>query len=322
MEVQAIIDAIKENPSLVDGVLPTIQESDKFKTLLENKSKAMFDENISTHVAGIYKKDDDQIFDILGIKPKVKDDGTKQKTNELKKELFEELKQLKSQKDSLSKDAKVIELQAQIDKLKEEGGGKHIQEVFDGAKQAWESKENEYKTTIQNLQGETIDFQKRSQINEAVKGLKLDPNIPESIRNMAIQNAENELMQNSEIKDGKLIFLNAEGKPAINQVTFEPMNASDMLAGVAAIKDISLKDANQKGGGADPKIDGSVKTIKVEGKDVEKLNVPAGYKTRLEFIQLAEKAMLDSGITKRDPRWDKLKNDAYKELKIQDLPRA
>ena len=322
MEVQAIIDAIKENPTLVGGILPTIQESEAFKTVLNNKADVIFEEKIGERTKEIHTQYDDNMFDILGVRPEVVD-GKKQKTYEKIKELFTDYKGLLAKKDSLTKDAELIALQGQIETLKKEGGGKHIQEIFDGAKTAWESKENEYKTTIQGLQGETVDFQKRSQINEAVKGLKLDPNIPESIRKMAITNAENELMKNSEIKDGKLIFLNAEGKPAINQTTYEPMSASDMLADVAAIKDISLKDVDHKGGGADPKINGSIKTIKVEGKDVQKLNIAAGsYKTRLEFIQVAEKAMIDAGITKRDKRWDELKNDAYKELKIADLPRA
>lgn len=320
MEAQQIIDAIKETPALVVGILPTIQETDAFKTLFDNKVDVEYKAKIHDEVKKIHEQYDNDMFEILGVRPDVVD-GKKQKTYDKLKELLTDYKGLLGKKDSLTKEAEVLRLQGEIDKLKKEGGAKHVQEVFDKAKKAWEEKESEYNNTIKDLESGSTVFKKEVEIGKAIQGLKLNPDTPDSIKTMAINAAKAELIKNSEFRDGKLVFLDDKGEPIIDTATYQVMSPEGMLANVAAIKDISLKDDSKPGGGADPKIEGSIITSTIEGKEVKKLNLVAGsFTTKAEFADMTEKAMLAQGITRSDPDWQTLQNAAYKEYDVSKLP--
>ena len=111
MEVQEIIEAFKANPTLIEGVLPTIVETEIGKTFIENKSKVIYESKIGDEVKKIHDMYDNDIFESLGVRAGTKEDGSKEKTYEFAKKLYGELKDLRGQKDSLSKDAKVKELE-------------------------------------------------------------------------------------------------------------------------------------------------------------------------------------------------------------------
>jgi hypothetical protein len=320
MEVQEIIEAFKANPTLIEGVLPTIVETEIGKTFIENKSKVIYESKIGDEVKKIHDMYDNDIFESLGVRAGTKEDGSKEKTYEFAKKLYGELKDLRGQKDSLSKDAKVKELEGQIELLKKEGGGQFIQETFEKAKQTWETEKKTYLDQITNSKTENETFQKRTTIQSALQNIKLNPDTPESIRKMVLASAENEMIKNSKFEDGKLVFLDADGKVSIDS-SYKPKDAFQVLSTMDAIKDISLKDGKEKsGGGADKTIIGSIQTTTVEGKDTKTLILQEGIKTKMEFIEVSEKALLASGISKRDPLWDELKNKAYKELNIGALP--
>lgn len=317
---EQIIEAIQKNPGLIPGILPTVTDSEVGKKLIENKAELIYKEKIGEEVKKIHQQYDDDIHSILGERAGTGDDGQKQKTYEFAKKLYSELKELRGQKDSLSKDARVKELETQIEKLKTEGGGKHIQEVFDQAKQAWETEKQGYLKQITDTKTENEVFQKRTEIKSAVAKLKFNPDTPESIKNMVIANVEDQLIKTSKIENGKLVFVDGEGKPVIDQTTYQPKDAFGMISSLDAIKDITLKE-EKGGGGAKTEIHGSIQTTKVEGKDEKKLILPEGsFKSKMEFINVAEKALLDSGITRKDPAWDQLKTEAYKEYKVSELP--
>lgn len=320
--VEAVVEAIKTNPELVSGILPTIQETDVVKNLINNKAEVIYKDKIGDEVKNIYSQFDNDAFSIIGEKPQVDENGrATQKTYDFFKEKLTELKNLRGQKDSLNKDTKVQELLGQIENLKQEGGAKHVQEVFDAAKQTWETERQDLISKLEQSKGATIDFQKKTAINDAIRQIKFNPDTSESIRKMVIENAERQLISNSKFEDGKLIFTDAEGKPAIDTATYQPKTALQMLTSMDAIKDISLKDGGKKGGGAKPTITGSIQTTSVEGKDTKKLVLPEGsFKTQEEFVQVSEKALMESGISKRDPNFDRLQVEAYKELKVADLP--
>jgi len=120
MEVQEIIEAFKANPTLIEGVLPTIVETEIGKTFIENKSKVIYESKIGDEVKKIHDMYDNDIFESLGVRAGTKEDGSKEKTYEFAKKLYGELKDLRGQKDSLSKDAKVKELEGQIELLKKQ----------------------------------------------------------------------------------------------------------------------------------------------------------------------------------------------------------
>jgi hypothetical protein len=321
MEVtqQQIIEALTKNPDWIGGVMPTIQESEVVQKLINNKATAIYQSKIDDEIKAIHTQYDNDLFEILGERPENKD-GKKQKTYDKLKEIYSELKTLRETKDSLNKDAKVKELQDQIEKLKNEGGGKHIQEQFDQAKLKWEQREAELNTKIEELGSERTKFLKEGPINEALAQIKFTPETPESVKQMVLNSAKSELINKSELRDGKLVFVGEDGKVEMNS-KYEPKSAIERVMEMEAVKDISLKDDGKKGGGAEPNIQGGVITTSVEGKDVKKLNLPEGsFKSKAQFIKVAEKALTDAGFTVRDKEWTTLKDQAYKDHKVSELP--
>lgn len=324
MELQAILDAMAANPELIKGVLPVVVDAQVGKDLIATRAENIYKAKIDDEVKKIHTQYDDDVFEILGKRPGTKDDGTKQKTYDFLKELLTDYKTLLGQKDSLEKDTKVAELKGEIERLKNEGGGKHVQEIFDQAKLDWAEEKRVLEERATTAESTSVNFQKETAIANARRQIKLNPDVSESIQNMVLDTAQTQLISNSELKDGKLIFRDKDGNPILDKTTHEPLDAFGVLSQMDAVKDISLKEKNTPGGGgAATTMKGQIQTTSVEGKDTKKLVLPEGsFKTRTEFLQVAEKALTDSGVTRRDPdgSWDKLKNDAYKEYNVAELP--
>lgn len=320
--VEQIIEAIKKNPSLVGGILPSISEDNAFKTLVDNKANIVFKEKIDEEVKKIHNQYDDDIFSVLGVRAGTDENGGKQKTYEFAKSLYKELDGLKKQKDSLSKDEKVKQLETEIQRLKTEGGGKHVQEIFDAAKASWETEKTDLLKRVNDGVSENETFKKQTSIKEAISRIKLSPDVPESVQKMVLSNIESQLVSNSKFEGGNLVFLGTDGKPLIDSTTYKTKDAFQVLADLDAIKDISLKEnGGNGGGGASTEINGSIQTTKVEGKDQKKLILTGGtFKTQSEFIKIAEKALIDSGVVRGDKEWDSMKNEAFIEHKVVDLP--
>lgn len=318
---EAIIEAIGSKPELVEQILPNLVELEPVKKTIENKANLIYQEKFDSEIKNVHSRYDQDVLEILGEAPGTKEDGAKEKTYELTKRLFSELKDLRNQKDSLSKDEKVKELQSQIAKLQNEGGGKHVQEMFDQARQEWITKETEYKSKLSEAMNQTTNFQKTSEIESAFAKLKFDAKVPDSLKKMVIDNVKKQLVSNSKIEEGKLIFLDNDGKPMVDSVKYEPKDAFQVLSSIEAIKDILEKEPT-KGGGASTDINGNIHTITgTDGKSSQKLVFEnTTFKTRLEFTAECEKALNNAGITIRDPRWNDLKTQAYNEYKIAELP--
>lgn len=320
MEAQEIIDAITNNPELISGVMPTIIGTEMGKKVINTEAETIANEKIAEKVKSIHQQYDDDMAEILGERPDRSDDGTKEKTYQKVKSLYSELKDLRGQKESLSKDTKVAELEAKIEELSNgDGASKQIKDQFETAKKSWLAEKAELTTKLESQKGEQQKFQKSMLIDKELNNIKFDPNVTPSIQKMVINDARNQLVQNSELRDGKLVFLDADGKVELNKSTYDPIDVHGKLTSLESIRDISLKDEH-KGGNAKTTVP-TIQTTTVEGKDAKKLNLPTGsFKSKAEFVQVSEKAMLDAGITRRDPEWRKLQDEAYKEHDVSKLP--
>lgn len=314
------ISEVLKDENFINDILPSITESELVTSLIANKADAEYKSKIEEEVRTMYGKADDDMFGILGERPGSKDNGSKQKTYEKQKELYSELKGLREKEQSLTVDARVIELNSKIETLKKDGGGSHVQAVFDQAKDDWKEEKEGYLKTISDASTNNDSFKKRTEIASAMREIKFNPDVTESIKKMVLDNVEKELIQNSKFENDKLVYLKADGKPALN-AEFKEKSTLEMLKSNEAIKDISLKSENKRGGGADTTIVGSIHTTSVEGNDTKKLVLPEGsFKSKTEFGIEADKALFASGLTKRDGDFDKLKNQAYKEYKVADMP--
>lgn len=320
MELQQILDAIGTKPELLDGLMPVVFDSEKGKTAIENRVNASVQEKINAEIAKTHSAYDDDAFAIIGERPETKADGQKEKSYDFMKRKLADYKRLLDVENTLNADEKVKALNAEVERLKKEGGGTMVQEMFEKAKKDWSVIEEDYKTKIENLGKNVTKVQISNTIAQATAGLKFNPDVSDVIKNMVLRSAEEHLLNNHKIEGDKIFFLDKEGKPLLNPTDWTPKTASQVLADFDGIKEIILKN-NTGGGGADPVVKGGVKTKNVDGKDVQTLDLPAGsFTSKKQFIDVAEKALIASGFTRRDPKWDNLLTASYKEHEVSKLP--
>lgn len=317
---EQILEALKKDEKLLKGVLPSVIDTDLGKELVAKRANIISKENIDEEIRKTHTAYDDDMFSILGERTGTTEDGKKQKTYDKTKELFNELKQLREKKSELSKDEKVKALEDQIEQLKKDGGASSLQETLETMKSDFEKRESDYQKTISELNGNQEVFKKKMLIADALRQININPKTPKSLQEMVLANAENQLIQNSKFEDDKLLFTDKDGKKLLNK-SYDPLTPLEALNQLDAIKDISLSSEEEKGGGANPTISGKVQTKTVEGKDTKTLTLnKASFKTQSEFIEQAEKALAESGLTIRDDDFTTLKNKAYEEYGVAELP--
>lgn len=318
MDLQQITEALNGNAELLTGVIGHVLETDKGKEIITNRADGIYNERIGDEVSAIHRQYDEDMFSVLGERPGSLENGSKQKTYDKIKSLYEELNTLRGQKDSLSKDAEVQRLNAEIENLKTNGPGAHWEQTFNTEKEKWTAERQILQERAEQAEGSIVSFKKRSDIESGLRGLKFNETVPDSVRKTFVDNVINGLIKDSKVEGDKIIYLDDKGAQ-INDSEYKPMNAQGILK--MRLKDI-LKDANaDAGGGAPTTVKGSIETKSVDGKNVSELKLVEGsFKTRVEFTEVSEKALLDSGITRDNPQWDKLKNEAYNRLNVKDLP--
>lgn len=316
---EQIIEALKKNPEVVTGIIPAIQETEAFSTMFNNKVELSYKEKIGEEVKRVHGMYDAQL-EKAGFKPNVKDDGNKEKSYEMLDRYIEEYNGLKSKEGQLSVDERVKTLEAENARLLADSDG-HYKGLYESTKQTALGKEQELNDEIKQLKAGAEDFQKGIEIKGAVSGLKFNPDVSESVRKMIVDNVEKQLMSSSKMQDGKLVFVDQDGKVVNNTSTYQPKTAIEMLQSSDAIKDITLKEDQQRGGGADTKIEGAIETKSVEGKDTKRLNLDGvSFKSQSEFIDVAEQKLSESGVTVNDEAWSQLKDKAFSEYEIEKLP--
>lgn len=318
--VEQIVEAIKKDPTIVTGVMPTLQENEVVKTYVTNKANEIFETNVGDKLKGVHGKYDDTAFNILGERPATAENGTKQKTYEFYGQKLNELKDFRTKKELIDKDEAVIKLRQENEELKKGGGSafaekllKETQADFKTAKEGWQIK-------FDNQAKETENLRKGYVVKTALAGLKINEEMPESVRKLVLGSAESDLMGASKFEGDTLVFLNPDGTVKKNNSTLAPMTAQEVLAGMEALKTIIKTDGGQKGGGAKPKV-GKIEKKTVEGTDVERIELAAGsFSTQVEFIKVIEQSLQEAGVTVTDPRFTALKNKAFKEYDVAKLP--
>ena len=317
---EQIIEALGKNPEIATAILPTFQETDAFKTLFDNKVDATYKEKIGEEVKKIHGLYDNQL-EKAGFKAKVKEDGNKEKSYEMLDRYTGDYNRLKGMESSLNADERIKQIQADNEKLKAEGAGGHYKELYEQVKSEALTKEQELNSKIQEMSASTDSFKKGIEIKSAVAQLKFNPDVSESVRKMIVKNVEEQLISSSKLQDGKLVFIDGDGKQINNPSTYQPKTAIEMLQSMETIKDITLKEDASAGGGASRTIVGAVETVSVEGKDTKRLNLDSvSFKSQSEFIEIAEQKLSESGITVNDEAWSQLKDKAFGDYGIGKLP--
>lgn len=320
MEIQAIIDAVTASPELLVGVTNHVIGTEKGTEIITNKANQLYETKIGDELKGIYDRFDQDAFEIIGEKPDVDENGRAvQKTYDFYKVKMQELKDLRAQKSSLTTDAEIKRLTKELETARANGGGAHWEKTFNTAKADWETKEADYKTQLSTLSTSIHTSQVESDINAGRAGIKFNPDIPKSAIDAIYSSVKTQLISSSKKDGDKIVYLDANGAAILNK-EFAPASAADILK--ERMKDVILKD-NVPGGGAQDVIVGSIKTTKVEGKDDQQNLVLESslFKTRIDVMTAASKALQAEGIAKSDPRYQMLLDGAMKEYG-KELPRS
>jgi len=322
MEAKEIIDAITATPTLVTPeVLTALATTEAGKKFIDARADVLYKANIGTEVQKIYSQIDDDIFAIIGERP-TGDGDKKEKTYDFVKRKVNDLKRLLAMEATLNADDRIKQLNADLEKLKGEGAAKWTKEQWDAAADNWAKEKQELEDKLKGLETSTADSQKKAEIASGLSTLQFNPDISETIKKMVLGTTESELLKNSKIEDGKVVFLNADGKPIMNATQTGPATAAEVLAGIDGIKEITTT-TKPAGGGAPTVIVGKViNKTDDKGNAVKTLDLgPKGtFTTKVGFITAFEREMAAAGIAKGDPDYSTMEAEAYKSHDVSTLP--
>lgn len=313
---EQILDALKTNPELLTELTPMVLESEKGKQIIQNKADVIYKDKIADEVSRIHKQYDADIYEVLGVKKGFDEEGKKIKTYEFNKSLLKDYKALKERESSLNNDVKIKELNAEIEQLKLNGGGKHWEQTFNTEKQKWQTQIEDYKKQVSELQKQSYNSKIETDIRTGMSELNFNPDIPKPAIEALVNNVSNRLKQHSKIEEGKIIYLNENGT-VIHNNEYKPESAKGILQ--KELQDVLLKPGTP-GGGATTDLKGRIETSTVEGKDQKQLILKGGFKSHSDFTQQAEQALANENISTEHDDYYTLLDEAYVRYGIDNLP--
>jgi len=180
-------------------------EEEVQKNFLENVVPQEVDKKIGDRISELHSQYDADIFTITGKKKE-----PNQKTYEFNKSILSELTKDRER-------LKILEGEhEELKKSKGKGDENLVGELEQVKAQAQKAK-SDYDIKISEFELNLSSQKKGFAIDKAIAGLALNENIPESVRKAYIEKVKTDLIASSEIQDGKLVFIKADGKPVLDK---------------------------------------------------------------------------------------------------------
>jgi len=252
------------------------------------------------------------MYNILGER-REKDE----KTYDAYKKRLTELKDLREKVKGV--DTKVLEAKdSEIATLKQQlqDSDSTWKKTYDTEREVWAGEKKGFQDEIATLKGNASANTILGDLAKGMAQIEFNPAIPEEARTAMIKQVEAKVLKNAEIQDGKVVYKGENGSILVNDLR-APMSAEELMR-----KELApiLKTSTPGGGAATGKA-GEIVTVKEGDTETETLVLDqTSFKTRRQFTEVSNKALLDLGIAKTDERFNKLKDAAYKEYKVGDLP--
>jgi len=206
------IPAYLEKSEELEFEISTVEDHEKLKAnILENGVS----EQIGDKISALHSQYDADILSVTGLK---KDPN--QKTYDFNKKVLGDMMSDKAKHDELK--IKFTELEKTKGK-----GDKNLEDELQQVKEQARLDNESHNKEIADLKSTGFDTQKGYAIDGAIAGSKFNENIPESVRKAYIENARKKLITNSEIREGKLVFLK-DGK--VEMVNYEVKEVGDKVA--------------------------------------------------------------------------------------------
>lgn len=315
MTIDEIKEAVKSEPTLLDGLVEFTIATEKGKEVLQNHAAIEFDKKIGTKVGELYSNIDNDIKEVLGDeKPST------MKTFDHVKKIATELKEYREKGggDEALK-AKVSELEAKL----AEGKDKHWHDLYKQGTEAWTAKEQEYQQTLNELNGKIKETLVQTEIQKGITGVKLNSSIPKPAQEVIMSNAIAELSKNAKIVDGK-VYLQKIGPTGELETWVDPSNFAPISSGKAL--QILLKDMIETkpdtGGGAEPDTSfGKLVTVGSGDKAIKTVNLDKSKVTSKEkFAEELDKALAELGIGRGTREWYEIEQATMKKMGVANLP--
>jgi hypothetical protein len=202
--IEDIQNFIKEKGDKPDGFV--IRTSDEDATYLENFKAAEIEKALEPKVNEAYSNIDTVLSGVTGIK-KIPNE----KTSIYAKRILEDLK---------AKADKHPELEQEIASLREKVGKNADAKLLadlENVRAEFAAFKTAKETELEKLRKDTDLNERKAVIEAEVNSFVFDPSIKDNVLKVYKQTIINELLQNSEKRDGQLVFLDDKGNPLRNQ---------------------------------------------------------------------------------------------------------
>jgi hypothetical protein len=311
-----IQEALKTDANLRKDLVVTLSETDEGKELLGNHAKAYYEANIGSKVSEIYKNIDEDIFSVLGVRKK-----SDQKTYDfLKTEILAEYKKIKDSNGTDSdKEQKIKELETQLESFKNNNSDLW-KRTHEEAVKEWNQEKQNWQNKISELETRNLNYIVENDLSMGMAGLKINPTIPKSVVDTYVESVKREVLKSAKVDDGKVIYLKEDGT-TWHDKEYKPITAKGIFA--EKLKEILDTGVPAVGGGAPKGKAGEIVTVG-SGSDATKKVVldQTKFNTRLSFMETLETTLIEQGVSKNSEEWAELRDTAYEEYKVAELPRV
>jgi len=241
---------------------------EEHETFLNNlKDTEVFKQQIDGRVREIYQRIDSDVSSITG-----EEKGSDEKTYDY----------VKRQLSQLSSNAKELAAKkAELEKAVNDKSGTQVIELLRGEVESMKKKHQSFKEEADKRYADLEKSGEQSKIlhlfDNAMLGLKFKDAaiIPEDVRNAMINNAKTELAKSASFVDGKLVFLDAEGK-ILRDENLNVLTPKEILS--EKLK--SIIDAGRKQNGIEIK---EPEIKEEDGKVIVNISIPDTVRTNADL---------------------------------------
>lgn len=319
MTLDEIKKAVETNPTLQKEIAVWASATTEGKELLTNFSKLEVEKAIKDKTAEIYTNIDNDIFGILGERK-----ANDQKTYDFLKKIAEQYKELKDKADKLNDNDKIKELEAKIKEFENKGEiNDYWKDIHNKAAEKWEQEKKEIEGKLLEKEKEFFEATIVADLKTGLASLKIKEGMPQEAVDALIEVEKAKILKGAKIVEGKPTYYNEDGSPITNN-EHKPATPKEIwqerLKGLIDTGDGTTGNA---GGGAKPTIEGG-KVVKTGEGDSTKFQLKLNkgeFSTKVEFHNLATKALKEGGLIVGSKEYKQALDDAYAEYEVGKMPR-
>lgn len=315
MTWEEILAAMKATPQLAVQILENVPNIPGGTQYLLNANKAYFDENVGTEVSKIYNGIDEDVFALTGKRKKAD-----QKTYDFVKEIVSDFKKLAEEGGKTPDDVKKLKetILSLEEKVKNGESSSHWKQSYEEVITELKSNKEKYEKDLNEINSQVLKSSVENDIVASVGKLKFNDTLPDTVIQAMINQAKGSLVNHAKVIEGKVIYHDAEGKPLRNK-QYENASSEELLK--EQLKDI-LAVEKTAGGNAHKTGKGEVIINGTGDSAKQKLVLnKESFTTKVKFQEVAEKTMLEHGLTRGSKEWNATIDDAYVEYEVSKLER-